>query len=319
MATRDELTDHDEDRSTDRQATDPERIEDLEAQLDLLTAENRRLRAAFADAKRTTYHRTAIGLAAVGLLAGLAGLVVPTGSNVLFALAGTGLFAAVLTYFLTPERFIPADVGERVYRALAMTLGGIADDLDLSDRRVYVPIDRDGPGKTDANSEDGGDGETAANPAPSASATDVRLFVPQNPSGPIPAGETLRGTIVVDEAGNNHGLSVRPTGAELFASFRTALNGPLASTPRALAEQLCDGLVEDFELARSTDVDLDAEAGRLSVRIDDPVYGEGDGFDHPIGSFLAVGLTAGLDRPIDAECTAVDPLTITYRWETPDE
>ncbi|MGA9402004.1 hypothetical protein [Haladaptatus sp.] len=53
------------------------------------------------------------GVADNGALVAVGGLLFPTSRTVLFALVGTGLFGAVLIYFLTPEQFVSAAVGER--------------------------------------------------------------------------------------------------------------------------------------------------------------------------------------------------------------
>lgn len=94
---------------------------DLEqtARAELLAEENRRLRAEYARTQQTRYRRTAYGLAALGVLAVLGGLLFPNARGVLFALGGTGLFGGLLTLYLTPGQFVAADVGERVYAAMA--------------------------------------------------------------------------------------------------------------------------------------------------------------------------------------------------------
>jgi len=63
----------------------------------------------------------------------------PDGREVLFALAAVGLFGGVLTYYLTPGTFVAADVGERIYAAMAANEAAIAGELGLSDDRIYVP------------------------------------------------------------------------------------------------------------------------------------------------------------------------------------
>lgn len=270
-------------------------IEELDAHVELLAAENRRLRAAYAAARRTTYRRTAAGLIAVGLLCGAAGLVVPTGANVLFALAGTGLFGGVLTYLVTPERFISADIGERVYAALADSYAGLATELGLSDRRVYVPTD--GSGRA---------GESGAA---------VRLFVPQRSSMPLPEPDRLGETLLVGEGPEQtHGLATEPTGARIFGAFETAATAPVATDPRELIAQLEEAVVADFELAGSVESDIDPERRRATIRIEEPVYGPGDRFDHPVVSFFAVGIATAVGDPVEPVRTGTDPLTVTYRW-----
>jgi hypothetical protein len=265
--------------------------EELTAQIDLLAAENRQLRERLAAAHRSQYRETALALCGVGLACGLLAVVVPTASTVLFALAGIGVFGGVLTYVLTPERFISADVGQRVYAATAASYERLCGDLGLSDRRVYVATD-----------EPTGAGEFES-----------WLFVPQTDSTAIPEPTDFDSAFVVTEG--HRGLSLRPTGSELFSAFEDSLTEPLGTTPAELCDQLSDGLVEDFELARAVEYDTDPADGRVSVQITEALYGDGGQFDHPVVSLFAVGLAAGLSKPVEATVTTAEPLSITFRWE----
>lgn len=274
--------------SIDPDAGDPSADADealeLAAQVDLLAAENRRLREEYARARQSRYRDTAIGLAAIGLVAGLGGLLFPDARDVLVALSSIGLFGAVLTYYLAPSRFVAADVGERVYAATAANLAAIADELGLRDERLYVPA------------------ETAP----------ARLYVPHSSDYSIP--DDRSGPIVVEEGAR--GLWLEATGGELLREFERALAGDLATDPAALAAQLSDGLVEQFELAGRADADVDE--GRATVAVADSAVGDVDRFDHPIASFLAVGFAAGLERPVALEVTPGDDRAdwlVTCRWD----
>ncbi|WP_290819284.1 hypothetical protein [Halovivax sp.] len=263
---------------------------DLVARAELLAEENRRLRGEYARARRTRYRRTALGLVAVGVVAIAGALVFPDARTVLFALGATGLFGGVLTYYLTPERFVAAAVGERVYDAGASNLAAVADELGLQDQRIYLPADATGS---------------------------PRLFVPQRPGARLP--DDRDGPIVTDE--DARGLLLEPTGAPLFAEFERAVTGDPASTPAPLAGQLADALVEQFELVRGADPDIDPDGGRATVAITDSAYGPLDRFDHPIPSVLAVGFAVGLDRPVRLDVDAGDERAdwlVTCRWETSD-
>lgn len=273
---------------------------DLQGRIEQLAAENRRLRRAVGEASKQQYRSTAIGLVTVGVICGLLGVATP-GGDVLFALSGIGLFCGVLTYYLTPNRVIPATVSERLYTATAGSYEEICQDLGLSDRRLYVPIPTaEGESNTDQDAV-------------------VRLFVPQQSSAALPPVEQLTdGAFIVDETGT-HGLSVQPTGGTLFDAFSAVLSEPLAETPQALYEQLSDAVVEDFELARSVTADIDPDDGRLSVRFVEPLYNSHRQFDHPLVSFVAVGLAVGLDVPVETTITNTDPLSVTFRWETAAE
>ncbi|SEP93319.1 hypothetical protein [Natrinema salaciae] len=279
------------DPPTDRETeTEADQLE-LAARAELLEEENRRLRAEYARARRSQYRRTAAGLALVGAIAALATVVFPDGREVLFALAAVGLFGGVLTYYVTPESFVAATVGERVYAPMAANEAALASELGLSDDRVYIPDD-----------------------------ADVRLYVPQRSSDEPPSPDELEGPVLTDAA--HRGLALEPTGATLFDAFERALPDAIATAPAPLATQLVDGLVEQFELADGADADVDVDTGRVTVAIDGSAFGDVDRFDHPIASFLAVGFATGLERPIRLEIESGDERSdwlVTCRWEADDE
>lgn len=268
--------------SVDGEMDGDETIADLSAQLEVLSEENQRLRKEYARARRTRYRRTALALAAVGIVGILGGLALPESRTVLFALGGTGLFTAVLTYYLTPEQFISAAVGEGIYSALARTETALVNELGLQDEQVYVPTA-------------GGAGEQAA-----------RLFVPQQSAFDVPDHSALESLFVVTAAESERGVAIHPTGEPLFSEFERTLSGPLSDEPELLATQLTDGLVEQFELARSATVEFDEGGAGLTVAIDGSAYGAVDRVDHPIVSFLGVGLAVGLDLPVTVESIRAD-------------
>ncbi len=262
--------------------------DELRAEMRVLREENRRLREAYAHSRRTSYRRTALGLLLVGGVAGGGASLFPAVRQVLLALAAVGVFGAVLTYFLTPERFVAASVSERVYAAQSQTVADAVDELGLSDARTYVPTD--GP-------------------------TPARLFVPGNEDDPLPDAEALEDVFVV--ADGTRGLSLRPTGGGLFREFRRALAEPFGETPEAAVQQLTDALVEDFEMASGTavDTDLDGAPRRATVRVFDGAYGRGEGFDDPAASLLAVGLARAVEAPVSVDtATDDDALIVTCRW-----
>ncbi|WP_254546100.1 hypothetical protein [Halomarina pelagica] len=256
-----------EDGSEGEDRGDGRNAAELAAQVELLAAENRRLRAVYRDAMRTRYRQTAAGFGALGALALLAGWLFPGVRTVMFALGGTGVFAGVLTYFLTPERFVPARVGEAVYGALADNGGRIVGELELADERVYVPR------------EDG-----------------VTLFVPQRERYEVPADEDLDATFVLPRRERERGLALTPTGRRLAELFEDTDDAP--AEPAAVAARLASALVEQFELVERADAETDASHGRVSVGVAGPAYAPVDGFDNPIASFVAVGLARALGRPV---------------------
>lgn len=285
---------------TDSQATEPEESSEqsiehseLAAQVDLLAAENRRLRDRLAERQQSRYRDTALGLIGVGLLCGILGYFTPAASTVLFALAGTGLFAGVLTYFLTPKRFISADVGQRVYSATAQSFTRLCDDLGLSDRRIYLAAHTD---ETTTESD-----------------LDSWLFIPQTQDTEIPATDAFDSAFLVED--DRRGLAVQPTGGDLVTAIRDSLTEPFGDTPEMLCSQLTDAIIEDLELAKSAEYDIDQADRRVSVRFTGALYGDGTQFDHPIVSIMAVGLAAGLQTAIETTVTESDPLAVTFRWE----
>lgn len=270
--------------------------ETLAGEVAVLEEENQRLREERTRIQQTRYRQTARALIAVGVLAAVGAILFASARTVLFALAGTGVFLGILTYYLTPEQFLPATVGRDVYAAFAENATDIVGELGLSEQRVYVPVET--PDR-------------------------ARLYVPQSDAAGLPAETALDETFVV---GDHIGLALQPTGARLFAEFEAALSGTLGETPDALGSQLGDAVVEQFELAASVDVTVESGAdpsdGQLTVGITDSVYGDVEQFDHPVVSFVAVGLAIGLGVPVAASVTRegadrVDAL-VTYRWPATD-
>jgi hypothetical protein len=257
--------------------SDPPDREELVARIDVLAEENRRLRAEYARARQSQYRRTALGLFVLGAAAVAAAAALPDARTVLLALGGIGLFGAVLTYYLTPERVVPASVGERVYAAHADAGDAVVADLGLSEERVYLP---DGPDDRRAT-----------------------LFVPQHAEFSLPDPAALDGAFVVDADERARGLVLRPTGEPLFAELERVLTGDLAGEPATAAEQVADGLVDQFELVDAVRVDAPAGdeaamAWRVSAGVSGSTYGAVDRFDHPVASLLATGLAIAVDDPV---------------------
>ncbi|ARS89953.1 bZIP transcription factor [Natrarchaeobaculum aegyptiacum] len=261
----------------------------LQARADLLEAENRRLRTEYARLRQSRNRTRALGLLAIAILAVAGAAVFPGVRDVLFVLAAIGAIGGVLTYYLSPGAFVAADVGERIYAALAGNLADLAGSLGLDDRRLYVP----------------GHEESAC-----------RLFVPHHPDVDLPE-DAVDGPIVTDE--ETRGLVLEPTGHALFETFERGLTSDLATRPGPLANQLTDALVEQFELATSAEASV--EPAQVTVAISESAVGDVDRFDHPIASFLATGLAIGLEQPVDLEVTRGDGRAdwlVTCRWAESD-
>jgi len=299
--------------STDEQSTDPisDRYQDatdlseseptaesgeLAEQLEAVRAENRRLREEYARAKRVQYRRSALGLLAVGLICVGAGIVFPSERTVLFALGATGIFGAILTNFLSPEALVPTDVTWSIYDAVATTGSGIRDELGLADVSVYVPVE---------SSND----ELRA---------PVRLFIPQSTEFDVPAEGDLRSTFVAATDDRRRGVSVTPTAARLIAEFERTQPAEPVDDPEALAAQLCDALVEQFELARSASADAETDTERVTFRVGKCAQSPITSFDHPVVSLVGTGFAWGLERSIRVEVEEVTDgageFLVTCRW-----
>ncbi|WP_121820743.1 hypothetical protein [Halostella salina] len=267
--------------------------DDLQLRLELLREENERLRRSYAVARRTSYRRSALGLAGVGAVALAGAVLFPATRDVLLALGGTGLFAAILTYYLTPERFIAADVGSSVYGAMAETEAALVEDLGLTDRTVYVPTD-------------------ASDPL-------AWLYVPQHVDYTLPDADALTAPLVVGDDPAERGASFRPTGDPLVREVERARSGDPGAEPAAVVEGLADAVGEQFELAEDLRVDVDSEDARATVAVRASAFGSLDRFDHPVQSVLAVGLAQALDTPVTGETTRAEneraDYLVTLRWD----
>ncbi len=276
------------DRATDDADADADEAA-LLARIETLEDENERLRRELSAARRTRYRRTAIGMAFLGGLALLGAGLLPSLRELLLALGGTGLFGALLTYYLTPERFVAASVGEAVYATLAESLESIAGELELADTTVYVPVDGD-PG--------------------------VRLYLPGQPidAAGLPDQEDLRDTFVVTPG--HRGLSLRPTGNALRREFVEA-SSAVPKAPGELVAAVCEALVEQFELVDAADPNLE-EPGRATVRVTGSAYGPVDRLDHPVASLLATALADATDEAVELEVVTTDDgaSIVTCGWKT---
>lgn len=314
---------------------DGETAEVLRGRLEVLVAENRRLRERYEHARRTAHRRTAAGLAAVGLVAVAGGLALPASRTVLFAVGATGLFAAVLVAGLPPARSVGADTATAVYDARARLGPALGADLGLSGERVYVPT----------GAPDGDD------PA--------RLFVPRHRRYVVP--DLGPGEEVVVAPGDERaaGLSVAPTGVALYREFRSWSRRETGRAPDVVAAAVADALGTGFGLVESVRVDVVPDAGEPSDRgpadVDEPAdadepagggpaagedvrrpggadagggaatfgvagsaLGPVDRFDHPVASFAGVALAAELSVPVAVSVRAAAgdraDYLVTCRW-----
>jgi hypothetical protein len=278
-----------ETETTADRTTDDADEEELLARIETLEDKNERLRRELSAARQARYRRTAIGMAFLGGLAFLGAGLLPSLRDLLLALGGTGLFGALLTYYLTSERFVAASVGEAVYGTLAENLESVAGELELSETSVYVPVDGD-PG--------------------------VRLYLPDQPldAAGLPDPEDLRDTFVVTPG--HRGLSLRPSGDSLRQEFVEATS-PVPGSPAELVAAVSEALVEQFELVDTADPDVE-EPGRATVRITGSAYRPVERLDHPVASLLATALADVTGEPVELEVVATGDAEslVTCRWET---
>ncbi|WP_206335565.1 hypothetical protein [Natronolimnobius sp. AArcel1] len=263
--------------TTAETATDSTSSETLAARLERLEAENNRLRAEYGRVRQSQYRRRALGLAAIGFVAIAGAAVFAAVRDVLLVLGATGLIGAVLTYYLAPEQFVAADIGERIYVGLANNQARLTATLGLSDRRHYVPTDTRQPG--------------------------CLLVVPSYEQYQ-PPDTVAHDSEPIITAKDHRSLRLEPSGLGLVDAFDDALTTKRATTPDELATQLATALVEQFELAARVEPAVGPE--QVTFAITDSTFGDCDRFDHPVASFLAVGLAVGLERPITLEVAAVD-------------
>lgn len=277
-----------EPEATAAEAESPQSPELLRARLAVLEEENRQLREEYASARRSQYRTTALGLAALGLVAVAGTVITPGERTVLFALAGTGFFGALLTWTLTPEEFVAASIGEQITASYAADRDALSAELGLQDDHIYVPTDD----------------------------TTATLFVPQRPNYELP--DAFDGLLIVPENASARGVAFTPTGAPLYQTFRDALAGEPADDPGSIAAQLADSVVEQFELARSATVAPDRTGSGVAVRVERPTFGTLETTDHPVISTIATGLAVELDRPVDARVADTDGETTVLEFTFAD-
>ncbi|WP_324759608.1 hypothetical protein [Haloarcula montana] len=283
-----------ESSTDDSQRNDGPDPEALRTRLELLEEENQRLREEYARARQTRYRRTALSLAGLGAVAALGGLLFPAAQTVLFALAGTGAFLGLLTYYLAPEQFLPASLGETVYTALADNESSMVAELGLRETRVYVPTSQN-----------------------------VHLFVPQHEEYEVPGADDLEDVFVVTSDTGTRGVALEPTGDGLADEFERAVTGDPDDNPERVATQTTDALIEQFELVETATADVDPAGGRVTVAISGSTMGRPDRFDHPVVSFLACSLARRLNKPVTADVEPTpdgqNDYRVTLRWDENSE
>jgi hypothetical protein len=230
---------------------------------------------------RRNSNQLALVLLVSGLFVAVSAVEFPATRVLLLSTYWTFFSAAVLLYFLTPERRVRAAIGERIYEGVVANEAELVEAYDLQDVQVYLPSNGAGSVTTDDSL--------------------AWLFVPRHAEFALPNGDELESPFVASDVEWRRGLLFRPTGDGLFREFVSMLNGKVSDSPDELAIQLADGLSEGLELADRATPTAQPERQRVDFEIDDGLYEPIDRFDHPIQSFLAVGFAIGLNRPILVE------------------
>lgn len=229
--------------------------------------------------QQQSYSRGAVIFAFLGVLALLGASAAPAVRPTLVALGGVGLFGAALIRYLTPARFVSPETGESAYAAFAATAEEIVSELDLRQERIYVPTSSDSDGQMP-----------------------VRLFVPGRTDFDIPDPGAMQSLFVEDDYGG--GIAVPPTGGQLFDRSQCTVRSDAAECPEQLVVQLTDALINEFELVEREMVE--GEDGSVTVTFSNGAYGPLDRFDHPVVSFVAVGLAETLEVPVAVDMTAAE-------------
>lgn len=255
-----------------------QRSEDLESEIAALRTENDSLRSDYARAQKAMHRRTALALAAIGVIAALGGIAFPDVRALLFVTGAIGLFGGVLTWYLTPERVVPIGVSESVYDATASTLRGMRDELGLQSLTVYVPVD-----------------------------DRVRGFVPRHRAFELP--ESPRRVFVTDD-GVSRGVSFPPTGQRLADEFDRIRRTQPSADAGGTVEQIGETLIEHFEIAGDVEIERSADASEITVSVQDAAFGSVARVDHPVVSTLACGVVRATQEPVTVE--AVDETTVVF-------
>jgi hypothetical protein len=218
----------------------------------------------------------------------------PDVTEILFILGGIGLYTAVLIWYLTPEEFSPHTVAEGIYEVVTRNRRDIIEQFDLSIEPTYVYT---------------GDAEHA------------KVFIPQQPNDHPPAPERITTTILTTDQNVCYGAAFVPCGLSLFEEFEQIRPDPLGETPETAVEQLLEGLTEGFGLIENPSFVLGDDANELELYVEDVPFGPVTRFDHPIVSFVAIGLAEALNASVAVEVESESDESesseseITYRWE----
>lgn len=267
-----------------------------------LEEEVQSLRSQYLVGRQFRYRRMGVALGLVGIGIYLTSWFFPESREFLLIVGGTGLFTAVLVFYLTPERFVPASQSEQIFDPLLKNLQDLAYEFGLRGPTVYVP--------TGGHRDSGG-------------LKDVTLFIPEDENYNLPSPNELAQRSVIRTNSKQRGLSVRPSASSLIQNFAASLSSGLASNPTHLSAQLVDGLTNSLELIGSGSEEVHTDENSVAFRISSPFYSNIDRFDNPIPSFIGTGLAAGLDSPVEVSVresseNEIGDYVIDCEWATGD-
>jgi hypothetical protein len=273
-------------------------LEIVRAERDELEQENKRLRRQLAtDRAQTRYGRIALGFALLGIVAGGGAFAFPESREVLFAIAATGVASGLLIRYLNTGKLIPARVSEEVTEPLLRNEAAVASQLDLSDKRVYLP--------TEAG---------------------IRLVVPEtdsyDPDALIAAIDDeydrfgADRPFVFNDSPQQSGLSLRPSAGTLLKSFIVQRDGERPETTSKAIASLQEGVTDVLELADSVETEFDG-LGRVTYELEGVRIDSTSRFDPPVVSFLGAGMAWALSTPVEVDVQSVDggKVVVTYEWD----
>lgn len=235
------------------------------------------LQSHHSNGRQFRYRRMGVALGLVGLVTYLLSWFYPETRELLLIIGGTGLFTAVMVFYLTPERFVPVSVSERIFEPLLENNRDIVNELGFRGPPVYVPI----------GEHDGSDGTR-----------EVVLFISEHEKSELPGSDVLaERTIIMDS--DRRGFAVRPSAISLIRNFTASVSSGLNNNPPQLTAQLTDGLTNSLEFIGSATEEIRQDENRATFRISSPCYSNLDRIDNPIPSFIGTGLAAGLGSPVE--------------------
>lgn len=232
---------------------------------------------------------TVIGLLLILAALILAGaFVVPVLQETLVALSAVAIFAALLLYLVTPERFLPASSTRSMESVTSRNIETVVSRLNVCKRSRYVPTE-----------------------------SGVMLFFPELANDPTPSAAEIEAIASGDS--ESAALVLEPTAQELIAAIRSEID-ELSGDTHVGIRILSAALTDKFGLADSVTVDSIDET-HATVRITGSIFDSKSLVDHPIQSFFAVGLAHILNQPVRPTMTDAEDniLLLTLRWGDPPE